>query len=144
MKLDVSSLAHEVGMQILRPCQDGPTHTTTPWRKISFPFSNLNAFVFTSRRPSMMHRLSLMNISLFTTMIAFNLTPSSLLSKNGVSLRNPSLSYQRWFYFCLFLLEQFNCRWFPFTNKFPQGIRLGGITGAGNRGRTCTHRCTRI
>ena len=38
----------------------------------------------------MMHRLSLMNISLFTTMIAFNLTPSSLLSKNGVSLRNPS------------------------------------------------------
>ena len=50
-------------------------------------------------------------------MIAFNLTPSSLLSKNGVSLRNPSLSYQRWFYFCLFLLEQFNCRWFPFTTK---------------------------
>ena len=45
-------------------------------------------------------------------MIAFNLTPSSLLSKNGVSLRNPSLSYQRWFYFCLFLLEQFTCRWF--------------------------------
>ena len=58
----------------------------------------------------MMHRLSLMNISLFTTMIAFNLTPSSLLSKNGVSLRNPSLSYQRWFYFCLFLLEQFKSR----------------------------------
>ena len=56
-------------------------------------------------------------------MIAFNLTPSSLLSKNGVSLRNPSLSYQRWFYFCLFLLEQFTCRWFPLQQKAPcQGV----------------------
>ena len=40
-------------------------------------------------------------------MIAFSLTPSSLLSKNGASLRNPYLSYIGWFYFCLFLLEQF-------------------------------------
>ena len=49
-------------------------------------------------------------------MIAFSLTPSSLLSKNGASLRNPSLSYQRWFYFCLFLLEQFTIRWFSENN----------------------------
>ena len=40
-------------------------------------------------------------------MNAFSLTPSSLLSKNVASLRNPSLSYIWWFYFCLFLLEQF-------------------------------------
>lgn len=40
-------------------------------------------------------------------MNAFSLTPSSLLSKNDASLRNPSLSYIWWFYFCLFLLEQF-------------------------------------
>ena len=59
-------------------------------------------------------------------MIAFNLTPSSLLSKNGVSLRNPSLSYQRWFYFCLFLLEQFNCRWVSFTTKSPLPRRWRG------------------
>ena len=72
----------------------------------------------------MMHRLSLMNISLFTTMIAFNLTPSSLLSKNGVSLRNPSLSYQRWFYFCLFLLDLFTRGWlffFALRSVTPRG-----------------------
>ena len=53
-------------------------------------------------------------------MIAFNLTPSSLLSKNGVSLRNPSLSYQRWFYFCLFLLEQFIRRGFFICGHSPR------------------------
>ena len=40
-------------------------------------------------------------------MNAFSFTPSSLLSKNDACLSNPSLSYQWWFYFCLFLLEQF-------------------------------------
>ena len=45
------------------------------------------------------------------------LTPSSLLSNNGASLRNPFLSYQRWFYFCLFLLEQFNSRGFSLDKK---------------------------
>ena len=50
-------------------------------------------------------------------MIAFSLTPSSLLSKNGASLRNPYLSYIGWFYFCLFLLEQFKRRWFSLDKK---------------------------
>ena len=45
-------------------------------------------------------------------MNAFSFTPSSLLSKNDACLSNPSLSYQWWFYFCLFLLEQFIRRWF--------------------------------
>lgn len=56
----------------------------------------------------MKRRFSLMNISLFTTMIAFSLTPNSLLSKNDASLRNPSLSYIWWFF--LSFLEQFISR----------------------------------
>ena len=55
-------------------------------------------------------------------MNAFSLTPSSLLSKNDASLRNPSLSYIWWFYFCLFLLEQFINAW------FAQALK-GHITG---------------
>ena len=76
------------------------------WQKNSFPFSNPNAFVFSSRKPSARHKRSLIVISLFTTMNAFSFTPSSLLSKNDACLSNPFLSYQWWFYFCLFLLEQ--------------------------------------
>ena len=76
-----------------------------------FSISNPNAFVFTNQRPSMKHRLSLMNIPLFTTTTAFSLTPGSLLSKNDACLRNPSLSCLWWFYFCPFFLEQFISRW---------------------------------
>ena len=91
-----------------------------PWQKISFPFSNPNAFVFSSQRPSMKHRLSLRDISLFTTTTAFSLTPSSLLFKNDAYLRNSSLSYLWWFYFCLFLLEQFIRRGFFICGHSPR------------------------
>ena len=57
-----------------RPCQDGQPIRQRHGGKISFPFSNPNAFGLTSRRPSMMHRLIDEYIA-FTTMIAFNLTP---------------------------------------------------------------------
>ena len=39
------------------------------------------------------------------------ITITSVSYTHLVSLRNPSLSYQWWFYFCLFLLEQFSGRW---------------------------------
>ena len=50
-------------------------------------------------------------------MNAFSLTPSSLLSKNDVCLRNPFLSYIWWFYFCLFFLELFTSEWFSIYKK---------------------------
>ena len=53
-------------------------------------------------------------------MNAFNFTPSSLLSKNDACLSNPSLSYQWWFYFCLFLLEQFKSRGFFICGHIPR------------------------
>ena len=82
----------------------------------------------------MMHRLSLMNISLFTTMIAFNLTPSSLLSKTAslcVILPYPTKggfisvfsfwnsSFVGGFYFTLWLTQNG-----PGQNGFKGGIFL--------------------
>ena len=55
-------------------------------------------------------------------MNAFSFTPSSLLSKNDACLSNPSLSYQWWFYFCLFLLEQFTYEWFSATKNGVSNI----------------------
>ena len=75
----------------------------------------------------MMHRLSLMNTSLFTTSNESNLARSSLLLKNVVYFCNSSLSYAWWLFSCLFPLEHFIYRWSVekcFSERLPEGKQL--------------------